>query len=408
MYLVPRKEDIMNKKSFKHLSLENRKIIELGLDQNLTCKEIAESIGYNPRSISKEVEKYRTKVKNGRYALYGNPDNVVCQRISRFPYSCNSCSRRSYCRKEYRYMYIAESAHEKAINILSKSRKGLDITPEDKKIFDKVLLDGINKGQSIHHIVSSNKDKIRYSVRSCYRLIDKGLTPVKAIDMPRKAKFKPRKRYATTLDNQLIRQGRTYGDFIKYYTSNNLISVTQLDTVLGGTAKNHKCLLTIHISCIHFMIILVLDSHTATEVSNKFLFLKNKLNEQDYKAIFPVVLTDRGSEFSNPDLIETYKDGEKITNLFYCNSYSSYQKGAIEENHTLIRRILPKGHFFDYLTQEQANLIASHINSYHRESLDDTPYNLALKLFGESLLNKLNIKEIHPNDVVMNTSLLHH
>ena len=168
MYLVPRKEDIMNKKSFKHLSLENRKIIELGLDQNFTCREIAESIGYNPRSISKEVERYRKKIKNGRYGLYGNPDNEVCQRISRFPYSCNSCSRRSYCRKEYRYMYIAEYAHEKALNVLINSRKGLDITPEDKKIFDQTLLEGIKKGQSIHHIVSSNKDKIRYSVRSCY------------------------------------------------------------------------------------------------------------------------------------------------------------------------------------------------------------------------------------------------
>jgi IS30 family transposase len=39
--------------------------------------------------------------------------------------------------------------------------------------------------------------------------------------------------------------------------------------------------------------------------------------------------------------------------MFYCVAYSSYQKGAIEENHVLIRYVLAKGTYFDFITQKE-------------------------------------------------------
>ena len=123
--------------------------------------------------------------------------------------------------------------------------------------------------------------------------------------------------------------------------------------------------------------------------------------------IFPVILTDRGSEFCNPDIIEFHHEtGERLTNVFFCDSYSSYQKGAIEENHTLLRYILPKGTLFDDLTQEDVDLISSHINSYHRKSIDSTPYKLSLQFFGKDILDLLNLKEISPESVTLHRSLL--
>ena len=86
--------------------------------------------------------------------------------------------------------------------------------------------------------------------------------------------------------------------------------------------------------------------------------------------------------------------------------YSSYQKGAIEENHTLLRYVLPKGTLFDDLTQENADLIASHINSYHRKSIDSTPYSLSLQFFHKDILDLLNLKEISAESVTLNKSLL--
>ncbi len=41
----------------------------------------------------------------------------------------------------------------------------------------------------------------------------------------------------------------------------------------------------------------------------------------------------------------------------------SGQKGALEQAHTMLRMILPKGTSFEFLTQWDVNLIVNHINS---------------------------------------------
>ncbi|MCI6692229.1 MAG: helix-turn-helix domain-containing protein, partial [Clostridium sp.] len=43
----------------KHLRIEDRLIIEYGLDQNYTLKEIAERVGKDPTTISKEIKRNR-------------------------------------------------------------------------------------------------------------------------------------------------------------------------------------------------------------------------------------------------------------------------------------------------------------------------------------------------------------
>ena len=74
-----------------------------------------------------------------------------------------------------------------------------------------------------------------------------------------------------------------------------------------------------------------------------------------FKHLFEVILTDNGWEFSKPEDIEFDQEtGEKLINLFYCEPYSSWQKGGIERNHEFIRYIIPKGITFDKLTKEAA------------------------------------------------------
>ena len=93
-------------------------------------------------------------------------------------------------------------------------------------------------------------------------------------------------------------------------------------------------------------------------------------------------------------------------NLFYCDSYSSYQKGAIEENHTLIRYIIPKETSMNDFNQEKINLMLSHINSYMRESIAATPYKLMRDFYDVELLKKIRIEQINPNNVTLKPILL--
>jgi len=51
--------------------------------------------------------------------------------------------------------------------------------------------------------------------------------------------------------------------------------------------------------------------------------------------------------------IQEYTDDGVIrTNIYYCNPYSSWQKGILEKNHEYVRYVLPKGRSFNELKQK--------------------------------------------------------
>ena len=81
--------------------------------------------------------------------------------------------------------------------------------------------------------------------------------------------------------------------------------------------------------------------------------------------------------------------------MFYCNPYCSSQKPHIERFHLELRRILQKCVSFNALSQEQVNLIISHLSSYPRPSLDGkTPYDIFVEEFGDE--GKLFLDALKP------------
>lgn len=98
---------------------------------------------------------------------------------------------------------------------------------------------------------------------------------------------------------------------------------------------------------------------------------------------------------------------EQRTKLFYCDSYSSYQKAEIECNHKLIRYVIPKGRSIDSFTQDDLNLLFSHINSYPRESkYGRKPYDITAMIIGEETLKKIKIFRTEYKDLNLTTSLI--
>ena len=121
----------------------------------------------------------------------------------------------------------------------------------------------------------------------------------------------------------------------------------------------------------------------------------------------PVLLGDNGSEFSNPNAIEYDSQGNHRTNVFYCDPSAPYQKGAAENNHEMIRRIIPKGISLDEFDQEDIRLMMNHINSYGRKKLGGKcPYEVFRTLYGEDILRKLGAELIPPDEVTLRPSLL--
>ena len=393
----------MNRKGGTHLSKEDRKIIYESLVENKSCKEIAKLIDKDERTISKEIKKRRNRVSNGHYNSRPIPE---CKTLTRFPYVCNGCPKRAHCRQEYKYKYDPDLAQDNYKIILSSSREGIDMSLEDKIMFDTILKNGIDNGQSPYHIIKSNQEHIKCSLRTAYRMIDKQQTIVQNIDLRRKVKLKPRKHYKIKNVDNKVRIGRTYADFIKFYADNPSIGLVEIDTVEGKKEGKEKCLLTIHFTTTHFMLAFILEEKSKENVGKIFKQLQHLLGKELYSKLFKIILTDRGIEFVDVDKIEIYDNGEKVAHVFFCDSYSSYQKGAIEENHTLIRYIIPKGTSMNDYSQEKIELMLSHINSYERKSISTTPYVLMSNLYGKELLKKIRINCIDPNNVTLKPDLL--
>ena len=152
----------------------------------------------------------------------------------------------------------------------------------------------------------------------------------------------------------------------------------------------------------------LINKYKTSEVKRIFNYLRKELGTTKYKELFEIILTDNGWEFSKPLDIEIDPiTGEKIINVFYCEPYSSWQKGGIEKNHEFIRYVLPKKTTFKNLTQNDCNIIANHINSLCRESLNNNcPFKAMLFLCDENVLNSLNIYYIEPDEVQLNKNLL--
>ena len=382
----------------KHLTLSDRNDIQLGLERGETFKAIGRLILKDPTTVSKEV-------KRNRQVRESTCHNLPCPLLDKAPFVCNGCPKRRQNCGYKKIFYLAKQAQKQYEQTLVESREG---TPLNSKTFwdmDKVISDGVKKGQHIYHILKTHN--LDVSSSTVYRHIRKGYLSIAPIDLARAVKFKERRKSKLPSIPKEAKKGRSYEDFQNYLSLNQLNSWLEMDTVLGRMGG--KVLLTFNLSFCNFIFARLLDNKTALEVTKHLYDIKNTLHQadKDFFQLFPVILTDNGGEFARVDDIEMDVRGE--SKLFFCDPNRSDQKGRIEKNHTLIRDILPKGTSFDNLTQEDINLVCSHVNSVKRAALNGkSAYELFAFTYGEEIPKLLGISKIPAEDVCQSSKLLQH
>ena len=382
----------------KHLTLSDRNDIQLGLERGETFKAIGQLILKDPTTVSKEV-------KRNRQVRESTCDNLPCPLLDKAPFVCNGCPKRRQNCGYKKIFYLAKQAQKQYEQTLVESREG---TPLNSKTFwemDKVISDGVKKGQHIYHILKTHN--LDVSSSTVYRHIRKGYLSIAPIDLARAVKFKERRKNKLPSIPKEAKKGRSYEDFQNYLALHQLDSWLEMDTVMGRMGG--KVLLTFNLSFCNFIFARLLDNKTALEVTKHLYDIKNTLHQadKDFFQLFPVILTDNGGEFARVDDIEMDVRGE--SKLFFCEPNRSDQKGRIEKNHTLIRDILPKGTSFDNLTQEDINLVCSHVNSVKRAALNGkSAYELFAFTYGEEIPKLLGISKIPAEDVCQSSTLLQH
>ena len=429
----------------KHLTLQDRVFIADSLAAGLSFRDISRYLCKDPTTISKEIRLHRC-LNTWNKGSFNNPENFCvhrfrcqrtnvceklftcdrkcrscfkcnqvckhfqkesCSRLQRAPFVCNGCDKqKNKCTIAAKYEYDPVFAQRKYEETLSSSRQGIDRTRSEVSRINALVMPLIRNGQSPYHILC-NHPELQMSVKTMYNYIDQGILTVRNIDLKRKVKFKPRKsddRKKAIKDREVF-AGRTYKDFRALGLTT--AQFAEMDTVLSARGSS-KCLLTFCFPDTELFLAYLLQRCTEGAVRAVFDRLQKELGNYDFVSLFHTVLTDRGSEFGDPDALEVDKDGFVRSSIYYCDPMCSGQKGAVEQAHTLLRMILPKKTVFTDLNQWQVKKIVDNINSTPREKLGGkTPYEAALLKYDYQILNKLKLKPIiNKNEVILSPHLI--
>lgn len=424
----------------KHLTLDDRIDLERLLTDGISFKEIARALSKDPTTISKEIRKHRvakqatnfnsvnhcaivkdcTRVNVCRMHLSCGklckkckacnskcPDFTPkrCPKNSKAPYTCNSCDSKQGCRL-VKYYYRASTAQKEYATDLVRSREGINLSEQDFRQLDALVSPLIIKGQPIAHIFASHEGDIPCSRRTLYQYLNQNFLTARNLDLPRRVRYKPRRHLPkpATRDHAWL-EHRRYDDFISFMTLHPDTSVVEMDTVEG--VKGGKVLMTFLFRQSHLMLAFLLRNKTQEEVLKVFRLMETALGTITFKQTLPLILTDNGSEFINPILLETGSESLLRTCIYYCDPRASFQKGGLEKNHEFIRYFAPKGTSFDNLTQADITRMINHINSTARDGLNGrTPFELASVLLDQSVIDYLKLELIPPDEVTLRPSLL--
>lgn len=404
-----------------HLSLEDREQIQSGLEKGLSKKEIAQIIGKDPSTVGKEIKK-RRKIKPRNQFNHISIckhlkeckkcikecerfEEITCLRRDRTVGVCNLCPNISKCHLD-KYFYRAKQAHESYLYTLKDSREGVNLSSAEMLTIAKTIKPLLKRGHSVYQILR-NHPEIGIVPKTLYTYIEGDIFKEYGIDrfsLKRQVSMKPRKKTKERKKpaNYL---NHTYEDYLEFIQQNPNVPTTEMDTVYNQ--QEGPYIQTFIFQNTGLMIGFLHKEKTSASMASTLDYLQELLQE-DYAKLFSLLLTDRGSEFEIYKLFEVNQEtGEFRSNIFYCDPQTPSQKPHVENNHNYVRSILPNGRKLSNLTQDDLDLMFSHINSTPRESLGGkTPYEAFSFFYGEDILKKLNIQKIEKDMVTLQPYLL--
>ena len=390
-----------NEKRNEHMTLDDRIEIQECLTKGMTFKSIAQRIGKDQTTVSKEVKLHGKVHANG----FTKTDEC-CPKLLKAPFVCNGCTKKNHSNCRYpRRIYHAKTAQKEYESVLVESREGIPLTKEEFYKNEEIISSAVKSGQNIYHAIQAND--LSVSKTTVYRHIECGYYTISKIDLPRAAKFKPRKKQKGEYVPNGVKIGRSFEDFMLYLEDNPSTNYVEMDTVIGRIGG--KVIMTFQFVNVDFMFGLLLDNKTAAESADKIRTLKERLYDFDFNfgTVFPVLLTDNGREFSDVFAFENGLDEQPEAKMFFCDPNAPYQKPHVENNHTLFRGIVETGTSFDNWTQQNVDLIFSHINAVKRKQFNGkSSYDMFTFTYSKELAEAFGISFIAPKDVIQTSKLL--
>ena len=309
--------------SYKHLTLQERYLINAYRDVK-TQKEIAKMIGVHPSTVSRELKRGKGKITQNYWPITSHERALKLQKEkskkANFKLTNNVIKLiKKYLNKQY-------SPEQISAMLKLKHQEEISYVTIYKYIYKNRLSNG-NLYKQLRH---KGKKRIKYGSK-------------------RKSRIK--ERVSIHKRDDIVKEKKRVGDF-------------EIDTIIGKGKKG--AIVTIVDRKSMFIKLSIPCGKKSNIVASE---IKRLL--APYKKKVHTITTDNGLEFAK------HKDISKALkcDFYFCDPYSSWQRGLNENINGLIRQYIPKDTNFKNITKEDIKRIENRLNHRPRKSLNwRTPY----------------------------------
>lgn len=316
----------------RYLTIEDRRIIEKLYRKGMKQREIAEILEVNQSTISRELKK----------GMYSHTMKLL---NTQQRYSCDKAQ--DVTNKRYR-----NKGREAKITCLDC---------ECVEIIEKLIIEMKYSPYAALVVLSRNLGCKPFCLSTMYNYIYKGVFPrINYFHLLEKVSRKQRRK------SEPKQNKRVYGKSIEIRPdTTNQIGHWEMDTVIGKQTGKDEAILTLTERITKYEIMQKLNDKSSVSVIDALDELSKKY---DFKKTFKTITVDNGSEFSDSESMEHYKN-RKRTSIYYAHAYASYERPHNERMNRMVRRFFPKGKSIKNVSQADCDKAAEWLNSYPRASL---------------------------------------
>lgn len=310
-------------KQYQHLTQQERYLIEYHLSMGKKQKEVAEILGCSPSTISREIKRNKHTSLCGKDTYdYLFADYITRVRKKRKP------KRTAFTQKVKKYVIKSLKKQHSPEQISGRIYQDIGEHISIEAIYQFIYRDKAEGGLLYTNLRWQNRKRKR-RLHGRKRDREYGNIPRKSIH-----------------DRDTIIETKSrFGDL-------------EIDTIIG---KNHKqAILTIVDRKTKYLWIQKLifkRSSNVAKASNKILASVSKY--------IHTITADNGSEFAAYEEIEN----ELGIDFYFCDPYSSWQRGLNEHTNGLIRQYLPKKTDFTKVDYKTIKMIQNRLNNRPRKIL---------------------------------------
>jgi len=341
-------------RSGKHLTREERMIIERMSRGGIPPRDIAAGLDRHPRTIERELKRGRVKHLDTHLKV--------------------------------KHVYSSDRGQE--VHDLNATARGPDLKlGKNHQLAEFIRLRIVEHKESPDVVASRMRQAGMVGAvctRTLYRYIDQGVIPGVSNESlwEKRIRAKLRKRRSSRVIKR-VAHGSSIGQRPAEAETREEFGHWEMDLIVGPTSGSGSALLTLVERKHRHVIIRKLPDKTQASVLKAIRGLERHYGSRRFRKIFKSITVDNGSEFLDFEALETSERGSiPRTRIFYAHAYAAWERGSNENANRMIRRFVVKGHDIHRLTKQAVASVEAWINHYPRRILG---FMTPIELFNQEL-----------------------